>query len=78
MGPESVPMPHQNLSMYNAGMMPSGSHQYPLLYATRHYPNNGEGDTRNPRHSEARGESVIENGDSDVMVEVTLKEEPVD
>ena len=76
MGPDSVGMQHGNLPMHSAGMASNGIHQNPLLYATRHYPNGG-GDGRNRRCADSR-DPMMEDGDGDVMVEVTLKEEPVD
>lgn len=65
MGQEPVPVLH--------GTSSNGVHQNPLLYATRHYPGGGGGGGR-----EEDQDSTSNGGEADVMIEVTLKDEPVD
>ena len=79
-GMEPVSMQQGSVHSSTSGGVPSnGIHQNPLLYATRHYPNNGgrgnEGGHR--RRTDGMETTSMENG-GEVMVEVTLKEEPVD
>jgi len=84
-GMESVSMQQGggHISTNSGGVPSNGIHQNPLLYATRHYPNgrgSEGGHVRQTESMETREGSSMENGDGDgeVMVEVTLKEEPVD
>ena len=72
MGPESVPVPQGNPPQQNTMLLSNGVQKNPLLYATRHYPGGGR------REGEEQENTPNSSSEVDVMVEVTLKEEPVD
>ena len=70
MSTESIPMPHGNGSQQNS-ITSTGVQQNPLLYATRHYPGGS-------KEGEEDQETTSNGNEREVIIEVSMKEEPVD